>query len=68
MPKLSEVELCSNDILLMDVSDDLIERLQARARAAGVSFSEHVFTSLADYCEVPREERQPDAVLMLDPE
>ena len=68
MPKLSEIELRSNDILLTDVPDDLIARLQARATALGVSFSEHVFTLLAEYCEIPPEERQTGTALVLDPE
>lgn len=68
MPKLSEIELRPSDILLTDLPDDLIQHLQASARVAGVSFSEHVFTLLADYCEEPQEERQTGTVLVLDPE
>jgi hypothetical protein len=68
MPKLSEIELRPNDIPLTDVPDDLIARLHTRATALGMSFSEQVFTLLADYCGVPPEERQTGTTLVLHPE
>ncbi len=68
MPKLSEIELRPNDIRLSDVPDDLIERLQARAMATNVSFSEYVLTLMADHFETSREGWTSGTVIVLDPE
>jgi hypothetical protein len=68
MPKLSEIELRPNDILLSDVSDEAIERLRLAALAANKPFSDHVLDLTALHFGTPREKLANASVIVLDPE
>jgi hypothetical protein len=68
MPKRSEIELRPNDVLLSDVSDEAIARLQLEASAANKSFSDHVPDMIARHAGTPREKLAKACVVVLDPE
>ena len=68
MPKLSEIELRPNDILLSDVSDEAIERLRSAATAANKPFSDYVLDLMALHFGTPREKLASASVIALDPE
>jgi hypothetical protein len=68
MPKLSEIELRPNDILLPDVSDEAIERLRVAAAAANKPFSDYVLDLMALHFGTPREKLTNASVIVLDPE
>jgi hypothetical protein len=68
MPKLREVKLLPNDILLSDVSDDAIESLRMAAEAANRPFSDYVLDLMALHFGTPREKLANASVIVLDPE
>jgi hypothetical protein len=68
MPKLSEIEVRPNDILLPDVPDDVIAALALRATLNERSFSEHVICLLADHFDIPRDALASATAIVLDPE
>jgi hypothetical protein len=68
MPKLSEIELCPNDILVSEVSGEAIEHLRSAAAAANRSFSDYVVDLMALHFGTPREQLANAIVIALDPE
>jgi hypothetical protein len=68
MPKLSEIELRPNDILISDVSDEAIERLRSAAATANRPFSDYVVDLMALHFGTPREKLANASVIVLDPE
>ncbi len=68
MPKLSEVEVRPNDIVLPDVPDSLIMDLRLKADLSKMTFNEYVLHLIADHFETPREAFASAAVIVLDPE
>lgn len=68
MPRLSEIEIRPNDILLRDVPDDVITSLRIQAAARNVPFSDYVLELIADHFGTPREALSSATVIVLDPE
>jgi hypothetical protein len=68
MPKLSEIELRPNDILLEDVSDAAIEGLRLTAAALNRPFSDYVPDLIASHFGTPRERLASATVIVLSPE
>lgn len=68
MPKLSELEIGPNDILIADVSDEAIASLRARAQLMGKSFGDYVLDVFARGLDTPRESLAGASVILLDDE
>ncbi|AMJ63146.1 hypothetical protein [Bosea sp. PAMC 26642] len=68
MPKLSEIEIGPNDILIPDVSDEAIAALRAHAQLMGKSFSDSVLDVFARGLDSPRESLAGASVIVLDDE
>ena len=68
MPKLSEIELRPNDIVLSDVSDEAIEHLHHAAAALGQPLSNYVLDLIAGHFETPPGKLASASVIVLDPE
>jgi hypothetical protein len=68
MPKLSEIELGPNDILVPDVDDALTADFRWRAELMGRSLSDYILDILARGADLPREDFAGAYVVMLDDE
>ena len=68
MPKLSEIELRLNDILVSDVSDEAIEQLRLAASGVDKPLSDYVLDLIARHFETRRERLASASVMVLDPE
>lgn len=68
MPKLSEIELGPNDILIPDIDDKLIESFRWRAELLGKSLSDYILDVLARGADIPRKSLASAYVVVLDDE
>lgn len=68
MPKLSEIEIGPNDILIPDIDDETIAALRVQAEAFGRTFSDHILDILARGADSPRERLNGASVIVLDDE
>lgn len=68
MPKLSEIELGPNDILIPDVDDELLESFRWRAELMGKSLSDYILDIFARGADMPRESFKGASVIVLDDE
>ena len=68
MPKRSEIELRSNDSLISDVPDEIIERVRLKATGSETSFSRYGLHLIADHFQTPREAFASATVIVLVPE
>ncbi|HEV7336514.1 MAG TPA: hypothetical protein VGO06_11135 [Bosea sp. (in: a-proteobacteria)] len=68
MPKLSEIELGPNDILIPDIDDALIADFRRRAELMGRSVSDYILDIIARGAALPREHFAGAYVIVLDDE
>ena len=68
MPKLSEIELGRNDILIPDIDDALIADFRRRAELMGRSLSGYILDILARGADLPRERFASAYAVILDDE
>ena len=68
MPKLSEIELGPNDILIPDIDDKLLAAFRWRAEFIGKSLSNYILDVLARGVDLPRESFSGAYVVILDDE
>lgn len=68
MPKLSEIELGPNDILIPGIDDELIADFRRRAELMGKSLSDYILEILARGADLPRERFASAYVVILDDE
>ncbi len=67
MPKLSEIKLRPNDIVVSDVSDEAIEQLRLAASGVAKPLSDYVLDLIARHFETPREKLAGASVIVLEP-
>ncbi|MBN9448482.1 MAG: hypothetical protein J0I67_16460 [Bosea sp.] len=68
MPKLSEIELGPNDILIPDIDDALIADFRRRAELMSRGVSDYILDIIARGAALPREDFAGAYVIVLDDE
>lgn len=68
MPKLNEIELGPNDILIPDIDDELLADFRRRAELLGKSLSDYILDIFARGADLPRERLAGAYVVVLDDE
>ena len=68
MPKLSEIEIGPNDILIPDIDDALIADFRRRAELMGRGVSDYILDIIARGADLPRERFASAYVVILDDE